>query len=71
MNEAFWINNEQQDINDGNKESLISSFDDGRKQLEEKATQYYLANKDNLETVQSLKNFIEWQEQDRTDLKEW
>jgi len=70
MNEAFSWNYEQTQTSERNNEHIISSLSDWKKEVQEKATYYYLENKNNPETVQSLRELIERQEQERTDLKE-
>ncbi len=71
MNEAFQWNYEEIQSIEGNSENqTISSLSDGRNQVQEKATQFYLSNRDNPESIQGLKELIQHQEEDRSKLQD-
>ena len=68
--ESFWWNYDNQPKYEGNNEQVVFSFNDSRREIWDKALKYYEINKNDFDRVQSLHDFIQWQEQDRTHLRE-
>ncbi|MDD3145485.1 MAG: hypothetical protein PHV23_05230 [Candidatus Gracilibacteria bacterium] len=68
--ESFGGNYDNLPIYEGNNEQVVSSFNDSRREIGNKALKYYKINKNDFDRVQSLHDFIQGQEQDRNHLRE-
>ena len=68
--ESFWWNYDIQQTSERNNEQVVSSLNDSRREIWDKAIKYYEINKNDSDRVQSLHDFVQWQEQDRTHLRE-
>lgn len=69
MSEIYSWNYEQENTNDRNEKlKNISVFDDARIKIKDEAISFYQRNKDNPESINSLREFLDKQENERWEL---